>query len=590
MKLFELFDVQVEENVVNDVRTERQFGNRFSYDVGEKLAGAKKEIRALKESFLVSFSLDILSEIEKESAAEAVNVLDRKVLMPFSFEIEKDKEIQPYVAKLKQLLVRRINTKPPVDTPTARQLYVKACRKVWEDLQSVQTSAQWVDLVISYGIEINNGWSEFRKHTNPKCSFKRMVVEKFDEFVNTSGLELLALGKKFISLCTNSKSINQTYNRVSHNLTWSDLLTKKEITRKKSAPVWTRKLPDTLQRKGSQVLLATKPEELVSMFGLKGLQFGHYCGEQYAKEHIMHVSEALHDLAQVLGLPPEYMGLGGRLGLAIGARGSGTALAHYEPSTKVINLTRDNGVGALCHEWLHALDHFLYDCSYAFQNGTTGFSSNLKSIGHELPQTIADKLKSTNNGFKSGKVEREVDVTAAYNRKWYFHGSVIDCYDGFKGNVSAILGTHHTCLHRRLENQPEAAKSRMLRKIEKDFERAAQMLAAYHFQKTGQKFETITYKADGSVFFDTAVQLDKRKTKKYWSTNHEMFARAFEAYVESTLIDRGQRNDYLVCDTYSFVYPLEKQRENINKHIESLMKDVIPYVIKMIQGAENDEL
>ncbi len=94
------------------------------------------------------------------------------------------------------------------------------------------------------------------------------------------------------------------------------------------------------------------------MFGLKGMQFGHYCTEQYAKEHIGHVSEALHDLARILGIPPEYIGLGGRLGLAIGARGSGNALAHYEPSTKVINLTRDNGVGALCHEWGHALDHF----------------------------------------------------------------------------------------------------------------------------------------------------------------------------------------------------------------------------------------
>lgn len=41
-----------------------------------------------------------------------------------------------------------------------------------------------------------------------------------------------------------------------------------------------------------------------------------------------------------------------------------------------------------------------------------------------------------------------------------------------------------------------------------------------------------------------------------------MFARAFEAYVESALLDQEHRNDYLVCDTYSFVYPLEN-KENI---------------------------
>ncbi|EJR71738.1 hypothetical protein IK7_06062 [Bacillus cereus VD156] len=29
----------------------------------------------------------------------------------------------------------------------------------------------------------------------------------------------------------------------------------------------------------------------------------------------------------------------------------------------------------------------------------------------------------------------------------------------------------------------------------------------------------------------------------------------FEAYVESALLDQEDRNDYLVYDTYSFLYP-----------------------------------
>ena len=35
-----------------------------------------------------------------------------------------------------------------------------------------------------------------------------------------------------------------------------------------------------------------------------------------------------------------------------------------------------------------------------------------------------------------------------------------------------------------------------------------------------------------------------------------MFARAFEAYVESDLQDQEHRNDYLVCNAYPFVYLL----------------------------------
>ncbi|OJD85752.1 LPD1 domain-containing protein [Bacillus anthracis] len=591
MNLFELFGLEVGEDImVQDVRTEKQVRNRYSYDVGEKLVGAKKEIRALKESFLVSFSLEILAEIEKESPVEAVNALDRNSLIPFSFEHEKENDVPPRVAKLKQLLVGRINKKPIVDTPTARKLYVQACRRIWHDIQSVHTSEQWVDLVVSYGMEMSNGWSAFKKNKNVTFTFKRMVEEYFDEFVDADVMELLILGKKFISLCTNSKSVNSTYLRVSHELTWNDLLTKKVTTRKKFAAAWSRKLPDTLQRKGPGVEIATKPEDVVAMFGLKGMQFGHYCTEQYAKEHIGHVSEALHDLARILGIPPEYIGLGGRLGLAIGARGSGNALAHYEPSTKVINLTRDNGVGALCHEWGHALDHFLYDCSHDFQNGSLAFLSTGKSIGNILPAIIKGKMQAVLDACKQGKVARVINVENAYSRKWYFYGGVIDSYDVFKGNLSNILESHHASLCRKLDTLSGATKTRMERKIEKEFEKTAQMLAAYHYKKTGEKLVEISYQVKGSVYFDTAIKLDKKRTKKYWSTNHEMFARAFEAYVESALLDQEHRNDYLVCDTYSFVYPLGEQREHLNRSIKSLMEVAVPYIINSIQGVGNDEL
>ena len=63
--------------------------------------------------------------------------------------------------------------------------------------------------------------------------------------------------------------------------------------------------------------------------------------------------------------------------MAFGSRGRGKALGHYEPSRKVINLTKEKGsLGALAHEWLHALDHYLYSLSYDFQNGKVDFLTN----------------------------------------------------------------------------------------------------------------------------------------------------------------------------------------------------------------------
>ncbi len=100
---------------------------------------------------------------------------------------------------------------------------------------------------------------------------------------------------------------------------------------------------------------ATK--HMVDTMGLRGVQWGNSVTDDERKHHAAKSVEALTDLADVLGLHPKDIALDGKLGLAIGARGRGGAVAHYEPTQKVINLTRKNGVGSLAHEWAHGFDH-----------------------------------------------------------------------------------------------------------------------------------------------------------------------------------------------------------------------------------------
>lgn len=42
-----------------------------------------------------------------------------------------------------------------------------------------------------------------------------------------------------------------------------------------------------------------------------------------------------------------------------------------------------------------------------------------------------------------------------------------------------------------------------------------------------------------------SLEIDKRRSKAYWSTGHEMSARAFESYIIAKLQDQGAKNDYL---------------------------------------------
>lgn len=115
------------------------------------------------------------------------------------------------------------------------------------------------------------------------------------------------------------------------------------------------------ERKGGKSIDADTPERatkyLTETLGLRGVQHGNYVSDDERRHHLTKSAEAMADLCDVLGLPPSAASLGGALGLAFGARGTGRALAHYEPGTKVINLTRAGGVGSLAHEWGHAFDH-----------------------------------------------------------------------------------------------------------------------------------------------------------------------------------------------------------------------------------------
>lgn len=99
-------------------------------------------------------------------------------------------------------------------------------------------------------------------------------------------------------------------------------------------------------------------DTIIKDLGFRGLQYGNSVTDDERAHHVQRAAEALVDLADATGLPDSAIGLNGTLGLAIGARGRGGAVAHYEPGLRVINLTRKNGVGSLSHEWGHALDNY----------------------------------------------------------------------------------------------------------------------------------------------------------------------------------------------------------------------------------------
>ena len=104
------------------------------------------------------------------------------------------------------------------------------------------------------------------------------------------------------------------------------------------------------------------PDDFLSTFGFRGVQFGNYMSADDRRGALDNLADALFDLSDILRVEPRALSLDGELAVALGARGRGgknAPVAHYEPSQRVINITKRAGAGSFAHEWFHALDYAL---------------------------------------------------------------------------------------------------------------------------------------------------------------------------------------------------------------------------------------
>lgn len=101
------------------------------------------------------------------------------------------------------------------------------------------------------------------------------------------------------------------------------------------------------------------PKNFIDTFKFRGVQFGNSMPDKERQLFLNNSYYAFKVLAHLLSIPDPWIGLGGQLGIAFGARGQGGASAHYEPDLNIINLTRRSGPGSISHEWFHAVDALL---------------------------------------------------------------------------------------------------------------------------------------------------------------------------------------------------------------------------------------
>lgn len=346
------------------------------------------------------------------------------------------------------------------------------------------------------------------------------------------------------------------------------------------------KVADTYERIGGREVSASSTAQFKQEFGLRDVQSGNWVlnDPNSAAWHVQKSTEALADLADLLGAKDHQVSMKGRLAMAFGARGRGNAggsaaRAHYEPIQRVINLTKLGGGGCLAHEWVHALDNLIVEAETGKPAGVDDFASENPNL--LPPGKIRDAFVSIRQAMLDGnefgsltlKYTAKDVALAKYNVNSTRPNQIalaiktapsideaVRAVDKFFGDV---------------ESMSPRAKKRV-----NDWRRIA---VAYHHANLSGGEVKVAAGPKMSSFAAEAVALDGASA--YWSQPKEMFARAFQSYVEDKLAAKGQKNDYLSAFADNKYYdekpfPEGNERKRINMAFDSLIAAL----------AENDTL
>ena len=278
----------------------------------------------------------------------------------------------------------------------------------------------------------------------------------------------------------------------------------------------------TLERIGGKPIPKnTDGASLTADFGLRAVQYGNWIDDDSASKHIDACHGALSDLSDVIGVDPKMLAHGSKLAIAFGARGSGNANAHYETGEQIINLTATRGGGTLAHEWAHFIDHML--------PGELFYSP-----------TPWGKEASWGSHGRSGRLSGE--AVEAYRGVMH----ALQYGNGGRTGADPVAMEAERAALKRMRKDVDTAQ-KAARIGQGDPHAAAQALRQYMRQY--KDFNTKARAGEGGKRPQSKFLTDAATLGEYWARPHEMFARAFESYVEDKLENGGRRNTYLVSGT-----------------------------------------
>lgn len=359
---------------------------------------------------------------------------------------------------------------------------------------------------------------------------------------------------------------------------------------KKAFPI---QLSHVKQEGGYRTTRNITGNDYLESFRFRGGEFGNWMNENDRQTSLNMGYTAFMNLADVLGISDGDVSLGGQLAIAFGARGRSAARAHYEPARNVINLTKMSGAGATAHEWGHSLDAFLAE---KFGKGGSLYSE-ARGIKGKCPE-MDDILESMSYVMAEETIDKQTDLDKYVKR-------AVDVMTGY-------MSRYHRYDKEKETEVRELVKTYIPEKVE-DVEKLVEKFSAYRKQTIGHilpkseresleiqlgiiasvkediikngrnkvvKRRVDTEYKKGSKYFDS----NYKKNGGYWESSCEMFARAFDCYIEDKLKGKGISDTYLSGFASCYVmkdektgqlmraYPYGEERKLLNEKFDKLFE------------------
>jgi hypothetical protein len=300
-----------------------------------------------------------------------------------------------------------------------------------------------------------------------------------------------------------------------------------------------------IRKGGTSIPSGASGERMSKTFGFSNLDHGNWMTDADREHHLHHAETAFHDLSDILSVTPDTISLKGRLAVHFGARGAGgkgAGSAHYEPGAKVMNITKFAGAGSVAHEWGHFLDnvmadHHIQDTGSAAGQFLTDAHAQV-SRGDEKAQRLGAAAKKLMHAIQYGDPAQADKREAAHRvRRLELKARI-----AVDGDLRQAFNT----ANRAAGEARRAGKSTAeVSKLRDESERKRNIYNAAIEEHNAH----VSVNPRGSHYMQDATALDGSTKKAYYADNPELFARAFESFIEDKLKDKGRQNTYLVDGT-----------------------------------------